>query len=63
MYRPQVSRVMLDLSSLLTILLSGAGVYSVGLEIAQSKPMMAPEIIPDQGVAVIPHVLPEHLPK
>ena len=25
--------------------------------------MIAPVIIPDQGLAVIPHVLPEHLPK
>ena len=30
---------------------------------AISKPIMAPNIAPDQGLAVIPQVLPVHLPK
>jgi hypothetical protein len=30
---------------------------------AISNPITAPKIAPDQGLAVIPQVLPEHLPK
>lgn len=31
--------------------------------IAMSKPIIAPNIAPDQGLAVMPQVLPAHLPK
>jgi hypothetical protein len=31
--------------------------------VAMSNPIIVPKIAPDQGLAVMPQVLPEHLPK
>jgi len=39
------------------------GDYVFDTTMAISKPVIAPKIAPDQGLAVMPQVLPAHWPK